>query len=174
MEQVGIKVRYQSWTWIVILLLLGFALGGATGYYLFVQDMNGMSDRLDAIQQQIAPLTPPMQSREKEKRQKLKGRVEVMCHPTSDAVGSVAFLSRSERLPMETSDAARPPQRDALTAQGSFTAASWLRRFRSSGDSPRSHKQYRLGRAHEQAHERSVVIWPQSYPARILRLFFCR
>ncbi|WP_433965450.1 hypothetical protein [Tunturiibacter gelidiferens] len=37
--------------------MLGFALGGATGYYFFVQDMNRMSDRLDAIQQQTAPAT---------------------------------------------------------------------------------------------------------------------
>jgi hypothetical protein len=49
---------YQSWTWVAILVLLGFALGGATGYYLFVRDMNGVSDRLNAIQQQIAPPAP--------------------------------------------------------------------------------------------------------------------
>ncbi len=57
MEQVGKEVRFQSWTWVAVLLLLGFALGGATGYYFFVQDMNRVSDRLDAIQQQITPAT---------------------------------------------------------------------------------------------------------------------
>jgi hypothetical protein len=55
MEQVGKEARYQSWTWLVVILLLGFALGGAAGYYLFVQDMNAVSGRLDAIQQQLAP-----------------------------------------------------------------------------------------------------------------------
>ena len=57
MEQVGKEVRYQSWTWVAVLLLLGFALGGATGYYLFVRDINQVSDRLDAIQQLITPAT---------------------------------------------------------------------------------------------------------------------
>jgi hypothetical protein len=52
------EVRYQSWTWVAILVLLGFALGGATGYYLFVRDINGVTDRLDAIQQQITPAAP--------------------------------------------------------------------------------------------------------------------
>lgn len=55
MEQVGKEVRFQSWTWVAVLLLLGFALGGAAGYYLFVRDMNHVGDRLDTIQQQLAP-----------------------------------------------------------------------------------------------------------------------
>lgn len=58
MEQVGKEVRFQSWTWVAVLLLLGFALGGAAGYYLFVRDMNQVGDRLDAIQQQLAPAAP--------------------------------------------------------------------------------------------------------------------
>jgi hypothetical protein len=62
--QVSKEVRYQSWTWVAILLLLGFTLGGATGYYLFVRDMNGVSDRLDAIQQQIALPTPDVKQGE--------------------------------------------------------------------------------------------------------------
>ena len=55
MEQVGKEVRFQSWTWVAVLLLLGFALGGAAGYYLFVRDMNQVNDRLYAIQQQLTP-----------------------------------------------------------------------------------------------------------------------
>jgi uncharacterized protein YfaQ (DUF2300 family) len=55
MEQVGKEVRFQSWTWVAVLLLLGFAFGGAAGYYLFVRDMNAVSDRLDVIQQQLTP-----------------------------------------------------------------------------------------------------------------------
>lgn len=55
MEQVGKEVRFQSWTWVAVLLLLGFALGGAAGYYLFVRDLNQVNDRLDAIQQQLTP-----------------------------------------------------------------------------------------------------------------------
>jgi hypothetical protein len=47
MEQVGKEVRYQSWTWAAALVLLGFAFGGAAGYY-----------RIDAIQQQLAPPAP--------------------------------------------------------------------------------------------------------------------
>jgi hypothetical protein len=72
MEQVGKEVRYQSRTWVAILLLLGFALGGATGYYLFVRDMNGVSDRLDAIQQQIAHLTASDAKSGEEKTTKAK------------------------------------------------------------------------------------------------------
>jgi hypothetical protein len=55
MAQVGKEVRFQSWTWFAVLLLIGFALGGATGYYLFVRDLNQVNDRLEAIQQQNAP-----------------------------------------------------------------------------------------------------------------------
>jgi hypothetical protein len=57
MAQVGREVLFQSWISFAVLLLLGFALGGATGYYLFVRDLNVVSDRLHVIQQQIAPLT---------------------------------------------------------------------------------------------------------------------
>lgn len=53
MEEVGKEVRFRSWTWFAVLLLIGFAIGGSTGYYLFVRDLNQVSDRLDAIQQQI-------------------------------------------------------------------------------------------------------------------------
>jgi hypothetical protein len=41
MRQVGEDVRFRSWTWLAVFLLIGFALGGATGYYFFVQDMTG-------------------------------------------------------------------------------------------------------------------------------------
>lgn len=58
MRQVAEEVRFRSWAWIAVLLLLGFALGGATGYYFFIQDMNRISDRLDAIQQQVTPIAP--------------------------------------------------------------------------------------------------------------------
>jgi len=59
MRQVGEDVRFRSWTWLAVFLLIGFALGGATGYYFFVQDMNRMSERLDAIQQQISLVPAP-------------------------------------------------------------------------------------------------------------------
>lgn len=55
MQQVAKETRYQSWTWLAAILLLGFAFGGAAGYYLFVRDMNAVNDRLDAIQQQLVP-----------------------------------------------------------------------------------------------------------------------
>ena len=58
MEQVGKEVRFQSWTWVAVLVLLGFALGGAAGYYLFVRDLNQVNDRLDAIQQQVTSDSP--------------------------------------------------------------------------------------------------------------------
>jgi hypothetical protein len=58
MEQVGREVRYQSWTWVVALLLLGFACGGAAGYYFFVRDLGSINDRIDAIQTQLAPQAP--------------------------------------------------------------------------------------------------------------------
>jgi hypothetical protein len=59
MEQVGSEVRYQSLIWVVALLMIGFACGGAAGYYFFVRDMNSINDRIDAIQQQLAPSATP-------------------------------------------------------------------------------------------------------------------
>ncbi len=58
MAEVGKEVRFRSWTWFAVLLLIGFGIGGATGYYVFVLDINRVSDRLDAIQQQIMPVVP--------------------------------------------------------------------------------------------------------------------
>jgi hypothetical protein len=58
MEQVGKEVRYQSWTWAAALVLLGFAFGGAAGYYFFVRDLGSINDRIDAIQQQLAAPAP--------------------------------------------------------------------------------------------------------------------
>ena len=58
MRQVAEQVRFWSWTWVGVLLLLGFALGGATGYYFFIQDLGRVNDRLDAIQQQMTPVAP--------------------------------------------------------------------------------------------------------------------
>jgi hypothetical protein len=58
MEQVGREARYQSRTWAVALLLLGFACGGAAGYYFFVRDLGSINDRIDAIQMQLAPQAP--------------------------------------------------------------------------------------------------------------------
>jgi uncharacterized protein HemX len=53
MEQVGKESRYQTWTWVAILVLLGIILGAAGCYYAVVRDLDRVNDRLDAIQQQI-------------------------------------------------------------------------------------------------------------------------
>ena len=58
MSQVGKESRYQTWTWLAILVLLGVLLGAA-GCYSFVQrDIGSINDRLDTIQQQLTPAAP--------------------------------------------------------------------------------------------------------------------
>jgi len=63
MAQVAKETRYQSWTWLAVILLLGFAFGGAASYYLFVRDLNQVGDRIDAIQQQLAPAVPAQEAK---------------------------------------------------------------------------------------------------------------
>ena len=56
MEQVGKEVRYQSWTTITVLVILGIALGTGGSYFFFIRDLGNINDRLETIQQQIATL----------------------------------------------------------------------------------------------------------------------
>jgi len=58
MEQVGRESRFQTWTWVTILVLLGIILGATGCYYAVVRDLDRVNDRLDAIQQQIADNAP--------------------------------------------------------------------------------------------------------------------
>ncbi len=53
MEQVGKESRFQTWTWVAILVLLGIILGAAGCYYAVVRDLDQVNNRLDAIQQQV-------------------------------------------------------------------------------------------------------------------------
>lgn len=57
MAQIGNEVRFQSWRAVALFVLLGFALGGATGYFFFVLDLNKISGRLDILQQSMQPVT---------------------------------------------------------------------------------------------------------------------
>ncbi|MFT4115023.1 hypothetical protein [Silvibacterium sp.] len=51
--------RFQTWTWLGSIFLLGCLAGGAVGYYaFFVQGMNQMNDRLDAIQHKVTAVAP--------------------------------------------------------------------------------------------------------------------
>ena len=58
MEQVGKEVRYQSWTAIAVMVILGIALGTGGSYFFFIRDLGTINDRLKAIQQQIATPDP--------------------------------------------------------------------------------------------------------------------
>jgi hypothetical protein len=58
MEQVGKESRYQTWTWLAILVLLGVILGAAGCYYFVQRDIGRIDDRLDSIQQQMTPAVP--------------------------------------------------------------------------------------------------------------------
>jgi hypothetical protein len=58
MSQVGNESRYQTWGWIVIMVLMGVAMGVAGTYYFIQKDIGRMDDRLDTIQQQITPPAP--------------------------------------------------------------------------------------------------------------------
>lgn len=58
MEQVGKESRYQTWTWLAILVLLGVILGATGCYYFVQQDIGQINDRIDNIQQQITPAAP--------------------------------------------------------------------------------------------------------------------
>jgi hypothetical protein len=64
MAQVGKEVRFQSWRWMALWVLLGVALGSVGCYWFFVRDLNQVNERLDTIQQQVmvaipAPNTKP-------------------------------------------------------------------------------------------------------------------
>lgn len=58
MSQVGKESRFQTWTWLAILVLLGVFLGAFGCYYFVQRDIGQINDRLDSIQQQIAPAAP--------------------------------------------------------------------------------------------------------------------
>ena len=58
MEQVGKEVRYQSWTAIAVMVILGIALGMGGSYFFFIRDLGNINDRLETIQQQIATPAP--------------------------------------------------------------------------------------------------------------------
>jgi hypothetical protein len=58
MADVGKESRFQTWTWLGIMVLLGVLLGAAGCYYFVQRDIGRIDDRLDSIQQQIAPAAP--------------------------------------------------------------------------------------------------------------------
>jgi hypothetical protein len=60
MSQVGKESRFQTWTWIAIMVLLGVILGTVGCYFFYQRDIGRIDDRLDSIQQQITPATPAL------------------------------------------------------------------------------------------------------------------
>ena len=58
MAQVGKESRFQTWNAIAVMILLGVFLGAFGSYYFFNRELGQVSDRLDAIQQQVAPVAP--------------------------------------------------------------------------------------------------------------------
>lgn len=54
MAEVGRESRFQTWTWLGILLLLGVFLGAFGCYYFVQSDIAQINQRLDIIQQQIS------------------------------------------------------------------------------------------------------------------------
>ena len=58
MAEVGKESRLQTWKWISIMVLCGIIIGVCGSYYFYNQTIGRISDRLDSIQQQIAPPAP--------------------------------------------------------------------------------------------------------------------
>ncbi len=54
MAEVGRESRFQTWTWLGILVLLGVFLGAFGCYYFVQSDIAQINQRLDVIQQQIS------------------------------------------------------------------------------------------------------------------------
>lgn len=59
MAEVVRESRFQTWTWLGILLLLGVLLGAFGCYYFVQSDIAQINQRLDSIQQQITASQPP-------------------------------------------------------------------------------------------------------------------
>ena len=58
MAQVGKESRFQTWNAIAVMILLGVFLGAFGSYYFFNRELGQVSNRLDGIQQQVAPVVP--------------------------------------------------------------------------------------------------------------------
>jgi len=69
MRQVGGGSRFQSFTWISILVLSGAILGAICCYYFSVRDLNQVNDRIDSIQQMMTvPVVPSTPNSKKKHR----------------------------------------------------------------------------------------------------------
>lgn len=63
MAEVGRESRFQTWTWLGILLLLGVFLGAFGCYYFVQSDIAQINQRLDTIQQQTTASHPAPERR---------------------------------------------------------------------------------------------------------------
>jgi hypothetical protein len=50
--------KLQNWTWVAIMIILGIALGVTGSYFFYTRDVGRINDRIDSLQQQIAPPAP--------------------------------------------------------------------------------------------------------------------
>jgi hypothetical protein len=58
MRQVRSESKLQSWTTVALMVVLGVAIGTGGSYFFFIRDLGNINDRLETIQQQIAPPAP--------------------------------------------------------------------------------------------------------------------
>ena len=56
--EVRSESKFQSWTWVAIIVLLGVVLGMTGSYFFYTRDVGRINDRIDSLQQQIAPPAP--------------------------------------------------------------------------------------------------------------------
>ena len=56
--EVRSESKLQNWTWVAIMIILGIALGVTGSYFFYTRDVGRINDRIDSLQQQIAPPAP--------------------------------------------------------------------------------------------------------------------
>ena len=57
MTEVSKKSRFETWTRVGALIVLGIAFGAASCRYAVVPDLNQVTDRRDAFQQQLTAIS---------------------------------------------------------------------------------------------------------------------
>ena len=57
-EDIRSESKLQNWTWVAIMVLFGVALGVTGSYFFYTRDVGRINDRIDNLQQQIAPPAP--------------------------------------------------------------------------------------------------------------------
>ena len=56
--EVRSESKFQTWTWVAIIVVLGVVLGMTASYFFYTRDVGRIEDRIDTLQRQIAPPAP--------------------------------------------------------------------------------------------------------------------